>query len=177
MKPSPLRYRHSPRGPNQQQSLALFYGFQYRDATERWPSAAARDHHSASRKQDYLRNMLSRRQLQGFVMLERFLTDNHDDLSLPHISGFTKHILINMRMHRQPASTLNDIEIKPNELAFLGKSNIKKLEPFRGLRSFLDGRWLHEANFEARYFGKKFRRHFTGSEHQVLRKLQRTFGL
>ena len=38
--PSHLRYRPSPRGCNQQQSLALFYGFQYRDATERQASPA-----------------------------------------------------------------------------------------------------------------------------------------
>jgi hypothetical protein len=37
------------------------------EAIERWPSAAERDQHSIIREQDYLRTMLSRRQLQGFV--------------------------------------------------------------------------------------------------------------
>jgi hypothetical protein len=37
------------------------------EATERWPSAAARDQHPSRTDQNYLRNMLSRRQLQGFV--------------------------------------------------------------------------------------------------------------
>jgi hypothetical protein len=36
-------------------------------ATQRWPSAAARDQHPSSAEKDYLRKMLSRRQLQGFV--------------------------------------------------------------------------------------------------------------
>ena len=37
------------------------------EATERWPSAAARDQHQSCEVRSYLRNMLSRRQLQGFV--------------------------------------------------------------------------------------------------------------
>jgi len=38
-------------------------------AAERWPSAAARDQHPSWAKKNYLREMLSRRQLQGFVGL------------------------------------------------------------------------------------------------------------
>jgi len=34
---------------------------------QRLPSAAARDQHSMLKEQGYLRDMLSRRQLQGFV--------------------------------------------------------------------------------------------------------------
>jgi len=37
-------------------------------AAQRSPSVAARDQHASLREQDYLRTMLSRRQLQGFVM-------------------------------------------------------------------------------------------------------------
>src|ERR1700674_3636391 len=42
-------------------------GFQKSDARERWPSAAARDQHPSWTEKEYLGNMLSRRQLQGFV--------------------------------------------------------------------------------------------------------------
>ena len=41
--------------------------FSYLEATERWPSAAARNQHSSLEQKAYLRNRLSRRQLQGFV--------------------------------------------------------------------------------------------------------------
>jgi hypothetical protein len=41
----------------------------YSTAAQRWPSAAARDKHSKLKERSYLRSMLSRRQLQGFVML------------------------------------------------------------------------------------------------------------
>ncbi len=42
---------------------------------QRWPSAAARDQHPSSGAQGYLRNMLSRCQLQGFVGPPRTITN------------------------------------------------------------------------------------------------------
>jgi hypothetical protein len=66
--PSLILFTQSLRGAPTATSLALILWFSKKEVSrERWPSAAARDQHSSREVKGYLRSMLSRRQLQGFV--------------------------------------------------------------------------------------------------------------
>ena len=74
-----------------------------KEAVERRPSAAARDQHSKLKRKDYLRSTLSRRQLQGFVMLRREFTLSNNDIihkkrsALIICGTLRNHQLVNMR--------------------------------------------------------------------------------
>src|SRR5687768_9580446 len=58
-----------------------------KESAERWPSAAARDQHFELKGRGYLRSMLSRRQLQGFVMLGVPWKLSRQRIVLSHQSG------------------------------------------------------------------------------------------
>src|SRR6185295_4031731 len=63
-------------------------------------ASAARRTQTSYVAEGSIKKMLSARRLQAFVMLERQLTDNHDDLALPHTARFSKEVFVNMRIHR-----------------------------------------------------------------------------